>query len=384
MPSEDLLYRVYQGSGYDDYDGYPSGNITRSGTGDFYWEIEQSENLCTDVEGDIAISGYYNYESAHELLSPVIACIDNCRVTLFGSRTPTIQILDEGSISYYSSALFYFNTPGQSCSLPEPPELIPELPGHTCAEGFEVTLINNELYCTSLTSGETDPNTPPLTVKTPPPPGTPWLPVSGPGIQPVSPEGPSPVTTIQDSEPVADNFGTGQTVSNTAPETPSFCTQHPNSPICLVSEYSGSAQCTYQPTCSGDAIQCAIALETWKANCLQIAEQTHTQTIIDTYDDVTEQSINEQFGNPVTLEQWSSGIEFDVGTMMQYTPPQQNATCPEDITINSFGFSRFTMPELVIPMQPACDFGYLIKPIILLFGYLSMGGIYYRALVVHS
>jgi len=55
------------------------------------------------------------------------------------------------------------------------------------------------------------------------------------------------------------------TKSETKPES-TFCGDNPGSPLCKTSSYSAAA-CGSAPACSGDAIQCGIAANSWATAC---------------------------------------------------------------------------------------------------------------------
>lgn len=70
------------------------------------------------------------------------------------------------------------------------------------------------------------------------------------------------------------------TGAGTATSQASFCTDNPDSPICLKSGVTGGVDCGTQPSCSGDAVQCAILLQTWQSKC-QTAAANAADTGVD-------------------------------------------------------------------------------------------------------
>ena len=70
-------------------------------------------------------------------------------------------------------------------------------------------------------------------------------------------------TTITQTKP--DGSTASQTVTKASDKT-TFCVENPKSPLCVTSSYT-KGSCGTTPSCSGDAIQCAIAKEQFLRNC---------------------------------------------------------------------------------------------------------------------
>lgn len=76
--------------------------------------------------------------------------------------------------------------------------------------------------------------------------------------------------------------GPGSTVAPGTPTTekedqPSFCTENPNSVLCKVGTFGGSCAPGAEPSCDGDAIQCAQARAAWRIQCDLTEEPTDAQ-----------------------------------------------------------------------------------------------------------
>ena len=118
------------------------------------------------------------------------------------------------------------------------------------------------------------------------------------------------------------------------------------------SKVSGSGNCETgtPPTCQGDAIQCAILEQTFKAGCSSSGEsEAYTQTELD---ELTA-------GNTVSaLDLGTSDLTTTLSGI--YSQTGATASCPVDDSITVAGTA------LAVSYTPFCDLAALIRPIVIL------------------
>jgi len=186
-----------------------------------------------------------------------------------------------------------FKCSGQSAStcttVPKPSSIVT-----TCASGEFPGTVNGVQVCVPPSSIVDAPKT---TTATPPSPGAsaPAIPNAPPGTTSTTEQttctGTNCTTTTTFNNSSGGSLGT-QTESK--PVT-SFCAENPTFTACKEPEKNkwGSGSCTSPPPCSGDAVMCAIALESFKTSCslappanpesaLYDSEKLKTGAIIDT------------------------------------------------------------------------------------------------------
>lgn len=142
----------------------------------------------------------------------------------------------------------------------------------------------------------------------------------------------STTTTTTTTNP--DGSKTTTTGNETKPEDKdSFCKQNPTLSICKESSISGSCAAV---SCSGDAIQCAMAREQSKRNCELIDTETTLSSIGRTA---------ANGGDPADHPKNSqSSIAVNLSTMLDATPLFGSSNqCPADITITHDG-RAFVLP----------------------------------------
>jgi hypothetical protein len=98
-------------------------------------------------------------------------------------------------------------------------------------------------------------------------------------------------TTTEKSSCIGSKCTTEKTITTTAPDGTStsktetkdeskddFCKTNPRSPQCITSSFSGS--CGAIPSCSGDAIQCAIATDQIRRNCQMLEPDADANSVV--------------------------------------------------------------------------------------------------------
>jgi hypothetical protein len=115
---------------------------------------------------------------------------------------------------------------------------------------------------------------------------------------------------------------------------------------------AGNNQCAQQPTCDGNAIQCAQLFNTWEQKCLLKA------TLGYCIDHPTDEQCVE--------EEVTALVEEEINLSLTPVAIASNATCPAGFTVNTN-----TAGMLSFDMSLVCDFMTLIRPIILIFAWIA-------------
>lgn len=126
-------------------------------------------------------------------------------------------------------------------------------------------------------------------------------------------------------------------------ETPSFCSENPNSPICKEHTASGGSECDSAPSCDGDPIMCAQLQQAWLDRCALFQKRGEPAT---DHTELEKKDIPLSF-NPMLVGSGSS-------------------SCPADIPLPhgaSFSFA------------PLCQYASALRPIIILLAWLSAASI---------
>lgn len=175
-----------------------------------------------------------------------------------------------------------------------------------------------------------------------------------PGNEP-TPEPDTDGDGIPDSEdPDIDNDGTpnGSDNDTDGDGIPNADDPTPNGPEASDPTVEGGQSCTVRPSCTGDAIQCAILYQLWKTRC--DAEVPG------------EDDISESIDAPETGELFGTNdLTSELGDV--FSPTGETAACPAADSITVAG-SVFT-----IEYTEFCNIANLVRPIVLLlFGLISL------------
>lgn len=139
---------------------------------------------------------------------------------------------------------------------------------------------------------------------------------------------------------------TGTTSTEKTEPKEKFCTENPKSPLCLTSTFGGA--CSSGFTCSGDAVQCAIAKETYRFNC----SLEPSQSVLDDYNAKKNKSGNQVTQTVVEI----SSASFDQGNLLGVS-----ATCVADKPLSMSVAGRTF--SVTLPFSKVCPYleylGYL-------------------------
>jgi len=212
---------------------------------------------CNVPENEQVGTGYIYEESA----PGIKGCVEGCEVYI-GGRT-----YKEGS-KRYGQALSY----GTPCLVSESTPAIPvdPLDASCMSKGMCGGIVNGQSVCTAC--DETSQSKTEVKVETP---------ATGPAVTTttttteVCTQAGSCTTTTNTSSSAGPSSTTttkqpgGTTGDGTAQdpiENKTFCEQNPTLSICQETSY-GSSTCSAPPACTGDAVQCAQAVEVWRTRC---------------------------------------------------------------------------------------------------------------------
>lgn len=143
-------------------------------------------------------------------------------------------------------------------------------------------------------------------------------------------------------------------------------------------EYT-QANCNTVPWCKGDVIQCAQAREAWRTMC-EVRKQA--ESIFGTEQERTEaqNQLNNEAQAVDTVQEMEDVVgttEINVGDLADFNTqliPSGSAACPGDIIIPVWGTS------FSVSFAPLCGLADSVRPLLLLFAYISAAVILYRAL----
>lgn len=165
--------------------------------------------------------------------------------------------------------------------------------------------------------------------------------------------GTSTTSTKTDTSTKPDPSNGSGTGSNGQKGDTSFCQNNPNSPACQSSSFSGA--CGTAPTCTGDAVNCAIAKATFLSNCAITPSEDALKAGQDS----------------LTQKQAGSGAEDDPAKRTEITveiqPNEVGGVCPNNETFVLMGQS------IDIPFSDLCDgFGWMRAALLIVAGMISM------------
>lgn len=207
------------------------------------------------------------------------------------------------------------------------------------------------------------------------------------------------------------NNGTGATESEntTTTTTPSptqdplkaFCDEYPNNSSCLESKESGGTGCVTPPTCSGDAIQCAIDRRLWKigcdlesdataapncstpptctgdaVGCILLQSDFERRCAWDTTGStVTQATIDSSLGTTQTLDEFSTGTDIDASDPTDGYTEQHFGSCPANFVVPLSAING----TFTFSWSNICTYVDYIRIIVLLIAYFISALIFYSA-----
>lgn len=238
---------------------------------------------CTAHSGQNFSTGFYDMGTSPTAMPQHSGCDGGCG-TSFNGTFPVSRALVGGVYHYFGQGSFVYD--GSVCSggTPSTSSAGASTPAPTCASGQSMGQVNGQTVCLGSGGTPTNPNTSP----------TPSTKTTTPTV--TNPDGSTTQTSTQQNPDGSTTTTTTNTATNGTVTTSStttnpdgstqdpmkgFCQQNPSSPMCKGQDafcqanpnsimckdhtFSGSCAAT---SCSGDAIECAIAQEQAKRNCV--------------------------------------------------------------------------------------------------------------------
>lgn len=128
----------------------------------------------------------------------------------------------------------------------------------------------------------------------------------------------------------------------------------------------GDNSCNSQPACSGDAIDCAILIETWAGRCEQKEQTTESQDLTD-----VQQQVDDYMNT--TGNDFLEGELVDVNEILNSDPHYAMSSCPAPIQFSILSYS------FQFSLEPVCTFADYLRPWLLMAAYLQAAFIIYRS-----
>lgn len=257
-------------SGYEEW-GSPiqclavcTGGSVRNGSG-------QCVQPC--VAGQTSGAGYYDVGTSSSGSVAAATCSNGCMFRFVGS-CPAGTGFVSGVRHYYCYGGYVgmgIGSVGGCTSTPSSVgSSVPSSTPLSCGEGQcfgQVNGVDTCVLCGSVSSktysGSTTTVTNPDGTKTSTTTGT--VSSSTPGAGVVVTSSTSTGTTGSTGAPSGASTSTAGDTKTQDPT--SFCKDNPASPLCVQGNASGGADCSAAPSCSGDAIQCAVLAQSWQTRC---------------------------------------------------------------------------------------------------------------------
>ena len=151
------------------------------------------------------------------------------------------------------------------------------------------------------------------------------------------------------------------------------CPENPDKP--KGNEYA-NASCDAMPTCRGDPIQCAQAIQAWRTMC-QIKKDNERIFGTEEEDQAARQAIeSELIESPADLEERLGVTYVDFSDYLDFSETlfPVAAACPADQTVSVMGHT------VAVSMGPLCTFADVIRPIVILCAYIMGAIILFRAI----
>jgi hypothetical protein len=143
----------------------------------------------------------------------------------------------------------------------------------------------------------------------------------------------------------------------------SFCQDNPNTPICKNSTY-GAGACGAVPSCDGDAIQCAIAQQSFKARCDLMGDGSGANGIAEEAAAAGLRGGDHPYGSPDAKDMsFASAIDQTNGL---------SGGCPSDVTLH------VAYATVTIPWSRACESLQMLGQIAVAVCMLAAAGIVFK------
>lgn len=353
---------------------------TQCNTGYAYNDITnecESTSNCDELSGTNAVPiGWINFgTNPSNTLSNHTSCINGCTVFYEGHNEPQAEVIIESVSNYYGLGLYTYQLESEECNVGLNTTIlnIEAEPTPSCAPGDDPTLINGLFACenngieveteqpeTETTTTDIVDNGDGTTTETQ------VTTNSNTGVI---------TTTVIDTTTATGESTTTTTVTNDnsnfnyqSENQSDFCANNPNATICQTNQVSNTS-CGTTPTCSGDAIQCAILIQAHEKNC---EGENFVDAAVTT---AQENAILSGVGGDNDLDTFAAGTEVDLSDPLSGYVPNITAACPPDILINT------TRGQITVPMSYFCDLTDLLRPIVLILAYITAAMIFYNGLI---
>ena len=242
-------------------------------------EADPDAGKCSALSGSVDNSYNRSYGSSSTSdVCPAVGAGSKCTVSITWDTTYSVNgVRQQSGVGKYSgktcSATTTANataaTPVPTSAVPLPPA--PGAPGapapNPCPKGTYPGTVNGVSVCVPPSSSEPVSTTKTTTTTTPAPPGSPS---SAPSTASTTANTTCTGSTCTTTTTTTTTSG-GDTPTSTSTTTQQpkddYCTTNPKSTQCIESTYGGGTCFSAPPACSGDAIQCAIALQSWQTAC---------------------------------------------------------------------------------------------------------------------
>lgn len=335
------------------------------------------ETSCDELSGTNAVPiGWINFgTNPSNTLSNHTSCINGCTVFYEGHNEPQAEVIIESVSNYYGLGLYTYQLESEECNSGLNTTIlnIEAEPTPSCAPGDDPTLINGLFACenngieveteqpeTETTTTDIVDNGDGTTTETQ------VTTNSNTGVI---------TTTVIDTTTATGESTTTTTVTNDnsnfnyqSENQSDFCANNPNATICQTNQVSNTS-CGTTPTCSGDAIQCAILIQAHEKNC---EGENFVDAVATT---AQENAILAGVGGDNDLDTFAAGTNVDLSDPLNGYVPNVTAACPPDILINT------TRGQITVPMSYFCDLTDLLRPIVLILAYITAAMIFYNGLI---
>lgn len=254
--------------------------------------------------------------------------------------------------SFCDPSKTYANQASGATTATNPSQLSPE--AQCLAKGQSYGYVNGQVVCVSPMDGGATPTT---QTKGSSQPGQQYTQTTI-----------DPTTQTVNTTNYTSNTGGGGTISGT-PTTQTqadFCAQNPNLTICKTSAAGGTGDCTKQPSCSGDAVQCAILLQSWANGCA--GQGSDEQKLYSTAASGSDANAASQ------LQAKAGTLNVDFSQQIDTSDSLGASGCPEDYQWNVLGHT------IAVPFSQLCPILDEMQYIVVAFSLIFAASIIYRGM----
>lgn len=360
---------LYQNKCYSKLSSCLAGQIQDPNSG-------QCVDPCAKAKGPTGPSGWFDWgTSPSGQITKACGTFNgaSCEAIYSGGGIGQTGLVN-GVKHYWANGEYDFD--GYSCKpgTPSPPSSsgVPKPPTDTCAQGQDSAMMNGQLKCYDHQTGKpVDPKTGQPTDK-PIDPGTTTT-----SNTTSNPDGTKTTTTVS-----CDGVGCittktttnsdGSTVTTSDKKANDFCDDHPDSIICNKSSYSGS--CDSPPVCTGDAIQCQIAVEQQTRDC-QLYESKH-----DDYDKAKDDA-DSRSGEMGAISDRTDDRDVSAIFKPGDFDSAVGSCSMSDKTVSFAGIGGWGGVTVSVPYSRICDYAPLIQGIVMGLSAMSCAMLFYYFMI---